>query len=786
MRRIIPISLIAIFSTVQLIAQAPGCPNIDAGPDQNINCVGNAQLNATVLHTGETNTYAVSSIPYTPPYPFNTGTPILVNVDDTWSGVLNLPFNFCFFGNTYNQVVAGSNGCLTFNTANANQYCAWSFSVTCPNAGIISSSTGPYILGPYHDIDPAVGGSMYYAILGSYPCRTFVINYYQIPMFSGSCNSLLATHQIVLYESTNVVEVYIQNAPVCPTWNSGNKVIGIQNAAGSLGFTPPGRNTGPWSASNEAWRFTPNGAPNYTIEWLLGGTQIATGSSTNVSPVDTTTYTAVCTYFNCDGTQVVVTDDVTINVTNPINLIVDPLSDTICAGESVTISASGAYTYQWTPTTNLTFVSDSVVIVTPPVTTTYTLIVTDQGQTCTGSVDIQITVNPPPDVEALATQSNICEGDTTEIYAINADSFVWNDMSTANPRLVSPSVTTTYTVTGYDAIGCSNTASITVNVIPIPDITFNPSDPSICNGETATITATGANFYMWSNATTSNPLVVSPESTTTYQVTGTDNTGLCSSSAEITVVVNESPTSLFSALPLQGCAPLTVAFTDESLLAASWLWDFGDLTTSTQQNPSHTYTEPGLYDVTLTVTSADGCIDTLVISGLIEVFPQPVADFYWFPEIGKTYDPTITFYSDTQSQYWLWLFGDATESTSPPPVVHTFPSAEEQYDVTLIVFNDDGCSDTITKIVHIIDDVLVFPNVITPNGDGMNDVLEIKNADKYPNNVIQVYNRWGKMVFEQQNYDNSWDGGNLADGTYYYIFKYLDNVFQSSLTILRD
>jgi gliding motility-associated-like protein len=105
--------------------------------------------------------------------------------------------------------------------------------------------------------------------------------------------------------------------------------------------------------------------------------------------------------------------------------------------------------------------------------------------------------------------------------------------------------------------------------------------------------------------------------------------------------------------------------------------------------------------------------------------------------------------------------------------------------VTLIVFNDFGCSDTITKVIIIIDDILVFPNVITPNSDGVNDYFEITNSDKYANNVLQVFNRWGKIVFEQQNYDNKWDGGNLADGTYFYIFKYLDNVYNGSLTILR-
>ncbi len=782
--------MLRIYTTIALTiliiqlskAQAPGCPNVNAGPDQIINCAGSVQLTATALHTGQTNTYAVSSIPYAPPYPYNTGTPILVNIDDTWSGIIALPFNFCYYGNMYNQIVAGSNGVITFDLSNAGGFCPWSFTASCPSSAIPLNS----IFGPYHDIDPSVAGSMYQAVLGSYPCRTFVVNWYQVAMYSSSCNYMLATHQIVIYESTNVIEVYMQNKPLCPTWNSGNAVVGIQNSTGTVGLAAPGRNTSQWTATNEAWRFTPNGSPNYTISWYDGPNLIATNPTITVSPTDTTTYTAVCVYDNCDGTQVTVTDEITVFVTNPIDLVLTPLSDTICQGESVTISASGAYNYGWTPTTNLTFISDSVVTVTPPTSTTYTLIVTDQLGTCTGSVDIPITVNPPPDVEVFAVPANLCEGDTTQLIATNADSFIWNDSSTDNPRTVSPSTTTTYTVTGYDAAGCSNTASITVNVSAIPVITFTPANPSICEGETASVTASGAVFYMWSNSTTSNPLVVSPSATTTYQVTGTDNTGVCSSSAEVTVTVNESPEALFSAVPTGGCSPLDVAFTDNSNDAAQWNWNFGDGGTSSAQNPTHTFNGEGTYDISLIVTSPEGCLDTIVMTDYIEVYPQPVADFYTIPEIGKVYAPTIMFFSSTIAQYWLWDFGDMTTSTSPPPVEHTYPAVEADYDVKLVVYNDYGCADSITKTVIIIDDILVFPNIITPNGDGFNDYLVITNADKYPSNLLQIFNRWGKLIYEMKDYDNQWDGENFADGTYYYIFRYLDQSYSGTLTILRN
>jgi hypothetical protein len=118
---------------------------------------------------------------------------------------------------------------------------------------------------------------------------------------------------IVLYETTNVIEVFVENKVTCPGWNSGNALIGIQDASGTVGFTPPSRQTGQWSASNEAWRFTPNGAPNYVVNWYDEAGFIGNGLSMNVCPDQPTqTYSAEAVYTRCDGSEVIVTDDVVV------------------------------------------------------------------------------------------------------------------------------------------------------------------------------------------------------------------------------------------------------------------------------------------------------------------------------------------------------------------------------------------------------------------------------------------------------------------------------------------
>jgi len=334
-------------------AQAPGCPHVSAGVDQNLNCSTNCTtLNAHVFSTGETTDYTVSSIPYAPPYPFTGGTQIFINIDDEWTSTINLPFNFCFYGNMYNKLIIGTNGLISFDLSYASNWCEWSYSAAIPSPG--PPPSGIYnnsINGAYHDIDPNVSvlsptfpflptypANINYAVLGSSPCRTFVVNFSTVRHYS--CNNLETTQQIVLYETTNAIEVYIKNKPSCTSWNSGNAVIGLQNANGTKGITPPNRNTGPWSTNNEAWRFTPSGTPNYTFTWYdaahnaLGNTE-----SINVCPTGTSTYTAEAVYQACDGSTVVTNDDVTINIAGGFTSSFTK-TDESCAGCDGTVSVT--------------------------------------------------------------------------------------------------------------------------------------------------------------------------------------------------------------------------------------------------------------------------------------------------------------------------------------------------------------------------------------------------------------------------------------------------------------
>lgn len=125
---------------------------------------------------------------------------------------------------------------------------------------------------------------------------------------------------MVLYENSNIIEVYIENKEIDGTWNGGNAVVGIQNSTGTLATVPPGRNglDTDWTTTNEAWRFVPNGTSIATLTWYEGsgvtGPVVGTTPVLNVCPSSTTTYTAEITYTLCDGTTLTETDETTVTV----------------------------------------------------------------------------------------------------------------------------------------------------------------------------------------------------------------------------------------------------------------------------------------------------------------------------------------------------------------------------------------------------------------------------------------------------------------------------------------
>ena len=290
------------------------------------------EANYTVIN--ETTSYAVNSIPFATLSGLTNETSVSISRDDTWSGILPLPFDFCYYDNGYSDLIIGDNGIISFNTSLANADSPY-LAATIPNGQMPTSA----IFGAFHDLtndtnvfgctdDPATPenecGEIKTYVIGTAPQRSFVISYENLNHFN--CETSRSTTQIVLYETSNVIEVYVAEKPInCETDAAAayrkNALIGIQNIDGSIATTPSDRNTSIWSTTNEAWRFTPNGIPATVVEWTDGnGDFVATGDQITVCPEQTTSYTATVTYDMCVGNDIVLQDtiDIAIDFSYPV------------------------------------------------------------------------------------------------------------------------------------------------------------------------------------------------------------------------------------------------------------------------------------------------------------------------------------------------------------------------------------------------------------------------------------------------------------------------------------
>lgn len=361
--------------------------------------------------------------------------------------------------------------------------------------------------------------------------------------------------------------------------------------------------------------------------------------------------------------------------------------------------------------------------------------------------------------------------------------YVWSTGHNGpNPPPVSPINTTTYHVTAT-AGNNSSQDSITILVSPRPTSNFITSRP-LCKDDLIDFIYTGNGdstaTYHWSLSNASQQTDTNKahafaswnkagQYTTSLRVTQ----GYCTSLPTIKELLI-APLISFYISSSQGCEPLEVSYTGNvEPPNSNYLWDFHDGTTDTATNPVHIYQTAGNYGLTLIATTDSGCVDTVSFPALTKVYPTPIVDFSWNPNIIPWSDPLASFIDkSTYGNAYQWDFGDpAGGNSSSPNPTHNY-SEKGLFDVWLMVTSEHGCKDSLMKSIRVVDDVFETPNIITPNGDGYNDYFEITNIESLKNCHIEVFNRWGKLVYIHHNYKNQWSPVELADGTYYYYINY--------------
>lgn len=424
---------------------------------------------------------------------------------------------------------------------------------------------------------------------------------------------------------------------------------------------------------------------------------------------------------------------------------------------------------------------------------------------CQSSFMQFVNVNALPNVDFLA--NDVCLDDEMQFqnlttYQSGTAGYVW-DFGNSETS-VSTSPTLTYSVAGdyvvklIATIGgmCKDSVSKQVRVFPLPIVDFTSAN--VCDGEQSyfydatTIELGAISNFAWdfgdgTNSVQQNPVkqFLNPG---TYQVklSVISNFG-CAANLTKHVTVDFMPVSNFVVNNVCDGSPINPL--NQSFIESGQMfydWSFGDNETSILVSPNHIYDSPGIYRLRLLVHSVNGCVDSLV----------RYVRVYDLPQVYAGLDQTISKGDQIQLNGIGGVISNWTPTSylSNPSILN--PICNTPITTLYVLQSEDlnGCVNSDTVKIEVIDDFKLSPNnIITPDGNGINDTWIIQNIENYSSCNVNVFDRTGSLVFTKKSYNNDWNGENmngdiLPDGTYYYVisFEEKDVVYKGSISILRN
>jgi gliding motility-associated-like protein len=697
---------VLMFGPIGLVAQS-----IDIGPPDTSLCNGQS---ITLI----ANTTGVGTSP--------SFTSINVPSDDVHSQVINIGFDFEFFGNTYNQCVVSSNGYITFNLGTAGTGSPWAINAASPTPGVPDNA----IMFPWQDINPGAGsGGTNSADCGD---GTFVVDFVDIAMFS--CTTLDFSMQVVLYEGTNIIDTYIANKPLCPTWNGGAAIHGLENANGTQSVIVPGRNfPTQWAVTDDAVRFTPDGAGGYTIDDAI---------PFNPIPVGTENYEWRDAAGNILGTNTTLT--------------VSPTVPTwyYCSYQS----ACSAIT-----------VTDSILVTIGNVNIT----VEQENVQCFGQSNGSVTVDPVGSNFPVSIVLRDTDGNTVQSFTNVNSVRTFNGLPAG-----------AYTAAVIDAVGCETTVPVTITQPPLLQISaghLNIACTGDNNGKAWAFAAGGVPplELEWSDALSQSTDTIFNLGPGPYRATFTDQNGC----RVDTILVVEQPLPLNVQIAL---TPDTCFRKDGTIRAIA----FGG--TKPYEFIWSTITDSAAYTVvgdtnrvgklptgsyTLLLVDSNGCEFERTVN--VPFIAPPKAGFSTISKPEEVVDPVVEFFNESlASETYEWHFGEGgISNVKHPKYVYDEPG---NYLVMLIAYNEPqfGCADTAFRYIFV-EPLFTFyvPNSFTPDGDGLNDEFKPvgENFD-YESYNLKIYDRWGSLIWQTDNPERGWNGTHqqtlesVKNGVYLYIF----------------
>ncbi len=421
---------------------------------------------------------------------------------------------------------------------------------------------------------------------------------------------------------------------------------------------------------------------------------------------------------------------------------------------------------------------------------------------CVGTYANSITVYPVP--QPSFTAPAVCKNlptqfnNTSSIANGTITGYAWdftNDGSTdnisQNPNFVySADGTFNAELTVVSNFGCVATLIHPVSVYPAPNTNFVVS--SSCFGtstvftDQSTISSGSIIARHWDfdsngsiDAVTANPIYVYPTAGMKSVSLYTWSNNMCQSLAQKVVYVNPTPQVNFTTTDPEGCPAHCTSFNSLSYVTSGSIvdynWDFGDNSEHGQGvTPSHCF-ESGVYDVTLTATTDSGCTASVTLNDAVTVYARPVAGFSWNPFDPDVLDPFVSIDDNSvNADHWWYDFSDGTTDTMSNPQ-HTFNTEQpDSFEVTQIVWTDEGCYDTIKNVINVKPGYAIyFPNAFTPNNDGINEIFKGAGVG-IMTFKMWIYDRWGNKIFYSEDMEEGWDGrvegggsGNIAQRDVY-------------------
>jgi len=519
------------------------------------------------------------------------------------------------------------------------------------------------------------------------------------------------------------------------------------------------------------------GVGPYTYAWTSGGN---TAIESNLGPGNVTVTVTDATGCSLDSTFAITQP---VSFTTVVNTT-DELCFASCDGE-ITLQPDGVgpYTYTWTPNVSNTNTGSNLC------QGNYQILFSDVdgctqviNRTVSGPTEVISVVNSDVNEVCIGGQAvlsaNVVGGTPTYSYLWTAAPADPSLIPNATSLTVSPVVTTSYTLVVTDATGCPSAPKVIVIAV-LPPLTLDvirplsSPDTSICPYDFATIDLIvgggDGDYQIYLLPDITNPITLpldtQPLITTTFDFMVIDGCTTPPAFVSSTVTVHLIPDIIIGAEPDSGCHPLTVDFTDLTQPpSVAWSWNFGDPdsqpNTATVAEPSHLYSGAGLYDVSLSITTAEGCVTDTILTDFVEVFPLPNANFNLDPEVVNLLNATVNFtdLSTSNVTQWNWDFGDGHASTMQNPT--NLYGDTGTYTINLLVTTVHGCTDEVSRQVIIEPDFMFYvPNAFTPNNNGRNDGFrgygEGVDWDTYQ---MSIFDRWGELIYYTENIDEPWDG----------------------------